>query len=403
MSASDYPSIVEEFQGIYGPYQVNERVLQKIWLEGAFDDRNLVDSDGRKIAIHFPGHWNRLAGPDFKGAVLFIDGVYTEGDVEIHFGLKDWYAHSHQLNPSFDKVILHVVYHPILGVELGVMNSQKKSIPALSLMERLWYGLEEYATYDSLMESTGMDARDAVEDLLILSVEERRRLLIGEAEDRWRSKVAFAAMRIDKLGWDDACHQTALEILGFRFNRAAMLRVAGAFDFRTIVSTRVDLETMWESGGGRWRQRGSRPANQPKVRLGQYLEWVRQVSDWPSRLREIPINSENISIEAVGARKALGIKELKEWISKEVVGDQVSGTRLDTLVCDGFLPLLAASLEVDLFSLWFHWYLGDLPDFCLESMKRLQVAEGRNFPKSNGWGQGVLQKTGLQRITPAAL
>ena len=55
-------------------------MLQKIWHEGAFDDRELVDSEGRQIAVRFPGHWNRLDGPDFKGAVLYIDGVYADSE-----------------------------------------------------------------------------------------------------------------------------------------------------------------------------------------------------------------------------------------------------------------------------------------------------------------------------------
>ena len=36
-----------------------------------------------------PGIWNKEEGPDFKGAVLEIDGQSMRGDVEIHFYASD--------------------------------------------------------------------------------------------------------------------------------------------------------------------------------------------------------------------------------------------------------------------------------------------------------------------------
>ena len=57
---------VEEFQGLYGPFQVSELLIQKVWLQGAFDGSRLKDHWGRRVEVISPGRWNRLAGPDFK-------------------------------------------------------------------------------------------------------------------------------------------------------------------------------------------------------------------------------------------------------------------------------------------------------------------------------------------------
>jgi len=39
---------VEEFQGFYGPFQVSELLIQKVWLQGAFDGTRLKDHWGRE-------------------------------------------------------------------------------------------------------------------------------------------------------------------------------------------------------------------------------------------------------------------------------------------------------------------------------------------------------------------
>jgi len=63
---------VEEFQGLYGPFQVSELVLQRIWLKAAFDTSRMRDDKGRPVDLIHPGDWNRLSGPDFKNATVSI-------------------------------------------------------------------------------------------------------------------------------------------------------------------------------------------------------------------------------------------------------------------------------------------------------------------------------------------
>ena len=65
---------VEEFQGLYGLFQVSELVLQRIWLRAAFETSRVLDDKGRPLDLIHPGDWNRLSGPDFKNATLSIGG-----------------------------------------------------------------------------------------------------------------------------------------------------------------------------------------------------------------------------------------------------------------------------------------------------------------------------------------
>ena len=51
--------------GLYGPFTLTERVVQKIWLRGDFTQRRMMLTDGRDLEIRFTGQWNLLGGPDF--------------------------------------------------------------------------------------------------------------------------------------------------------------------------------------------------------------------------------------------------------------------------------------------------------------------------------------------------
>jgi hypothetical protein len=63
---------------------------------------------------------------------------------------------------------------------------------------------------------------------------------------------------------------------------------------------------------------------------------------------------------------------------------------LDTLVCDGFLPLIAAETGEERFEAWFHWFLGDVPDPVRKIMPKLGLAGSAGRPFCHGWAQALL-------------
>ena len=65
---------VQEMEGLYGPFTIAERVVQKLWLRRDFEQAGLRLLDGRMLQIRTPGHWNLLGGPDFHLARLLMDG-----------------------------------------------------------------------------------------------------------------------------------------------------------------------------------------------------------------------------------------------------------------------------------------------------------------------------------------
>ncbi len=383
---------VAEMQGLYGPFTLTERVVQKIWLRGDFDHTRPVLADGRSLAIRTFGVWNLLAGPDFRGAQLVIDGASVTGDVEVHFHVADWRAHQHETDRAYNNVALHVVLFPPDPAERPARRGDGREIPTLVLLPLLHRDLEEYASDDALEVITARDAWEKFAELAATPPAELPALLREKAADRWRQKVRFAQLRIARVGWTAAAHCTALEILGYRHNRAAMLTVATKYPLEAWTGG-IELAQLYEESGARWQTQGVRPANHPHARLRQYQAWVAAHPDWPERLRQMAKTLPTGGLEATPtklARSALGLAQRRETFARDLMGGAVSGTRLDNLICDGFLPLAAAAAGNDPGIVWFHWFLGDVPDQVRAALPKLGVAGRGAPPLCHGWGQGLL-------------
>ena len=406
---------VAEMQGLYGPFTLTERVVQKIWLRGDFDRTRLTLVDGRPLVIRTAGAWNLLGGPDFRGAQLMIGGETITGDIEVHFHVADWRAHQHETDRAYDKVALHVVLFPPSPGERPAVRGDGREIPTLVLLPLLHRDLEEYASDDALEVITARDEWEKFAELAATPPAELPGLLRAKAAGRWRQKVRFAKLRIERVGWEMAAHCTALEILGYRHNRAAMLTVATKYSLK-VWSEGIDLAQVYAESGALWQTQGVRPANHPRARLRQYQAWVTAHPDWPERLlglaRTLPgvawsggdlaadaarIAAGSPRLQGFGgptptklARQALSLAKLRETFAGDIAGGAVGGTRLDNLVCDGFLPLVAAQAGKDPGMLWFHWFLGDVPDQVRAALSKLGVAGRGAQPLSHGWGQGLL-------------
>ena len=381
-----------EIQGLYGPFTFSEKLLQKIWLRGDFDRHRAVMSDGRRVTIAHPGRWNRLGGPDFKAARLRIDDEPEQiADVELHLRATDWAAHGHARDRAYDGVRLHVVLFPLRPGEV-TRGSDGREIPVLVLLPLLHHDLEEYAADEAVESLTNRPVAKAVEMLGALSSGEQAAVLMREAESRWRQKVHFAQLRIRRLGWESACHHAALEILGYRFNRAPMLRIAGRRPLADWAEGAVDPDRVWADEADGWSLQGVRPANHPRARLRQYAAWTRMRPNWPARLTSVAVHLPSPEAEALTAvaRRDGGLRALRSELAETVAAGEVGGTRFDNLVCDGFWPLLAAHAGGEFYGLWFHWFPGDLPPAILRALRELGLIGGAGRPASHGLAQGLL-------------
>lgn len=385
---------VEEVQGVYGAYSFSEHLLQKIWLRGDFDRAAAITTAGERVRVLHPGQWNRLGGPDFKNARLQLDGgAEIVGDVELHLRAEDWAAHRHASDPAYARVVLHVVlFQPAAGYVTRGGNGS--TIPILSLLALLRHDLEEFAADEAIERLASRPAGRIVEELGMIPQTDLTARLRSFAGARWRQKVHFARLRVQRLGWDAACHQTALEILGYRFNRSPMLRLAARFPMGSWSSGRVTVDELLAAEAEGWSLQGVRPANQPRTRLTQYMTWAQARTDWPKRLAALGKTWPQVSAEAVTreVRRGFGFGLWRTRLADVICGHAVGGSRLETLIVDGLLPLTAAqgSAEAELFGAWFHWFPGDLPPLVPQALRDLGVVTLKQQPAINGFAQGLL-------------
>ncbi len=402
---------VAEIQGLYGAFSFPEKLLQQIWARQEFLTHGLRTVDGRSVRVIRPGRWNRLGGPDFLGASIELGDTVIEGDIEVHLRASDWTAHGHAGDRAYDGVALHVVLFG--GTERFTRGAGGREIPVVSLLAHLQHDLEEYAAEAAIERMASKAGGDTAffDAFSQRPLAEARAMLATFAERRWAMKIQTARKRVRRLGWEEACHLTALEILGYRHNRAGMLLVAEALPFAhwrggesANPAPASLVETALAIGEGQWSRQGVRPANLPAARLRQYQVWCAARPDWPTRLAE-SLSKISLSNEAAAAgqttalfRRQNRLAGLSRALRHEVTGDAIGGGRLDTLVCDGFLPLWVARGEgvenpreaATMGAFWFHWPMGDLPDRITATLRRLELIGGRDWPASHGVGQGAL-------------
>jgi hypothetical protein len=89
---------------------LSEAELSRIWAAQSFPPEALTLVDGRRLRIVLPGRPGGGSGPDYRDAVVAIDGVERRGDLELHVRAPSFYDHGHHEDAAYDNLVLHVVY-----------------------------------------------------------------------------------------------------------------------------------------------------------------------------------------------------------------------------------------------------------------------------------------------------
>lgn len=107
----------------------NEDLLQFIWEYQLYDASTLITTDGTIVRIIKQGFLNRSNGPDFKQGQVGIGNTIHHGAIEIHVDSKEWEQHSHQTDPAYNAVILHVCY----SISKDAYREDGTKIPSIAI------------------------------------------------------------------------------------------------------------------------------------------------------------------------------------------------------------------------------------------------------------------------------
>jgi hypothetical protein len=204
-----------------GPDAMPERALQVVWQQQRLKDE-LRLGDGRRVRVLHPGFWNYEAGPDFRNAVVRIEGESTRrGDVEVDVEVGGWRAHGHHVNPNFRNVILRVVWQL-------PRNCRDEILPLRPHLDSPWSELKPWALNEPAGELSRRLTGRCCGPLEMMTEQERHQLLEAAGGVRLQLKADQLAARARQVGWEQALMEGLFAGLGYKRNAWPMRQIAGA-------------------------------------------------------------------------------------------------------------------------------------------------------------------------------
>ena len=224
------------------PLDIPEKLLANLWQRRAAQQASFRSPDGLRIRILYPGRPGHTAGPDFRDALLEVEGVgLVQGDVEIHIRQRDWKSHGHGGDPRYNGVVLHAA----LEVQSATTRLQSgQSAPVISLA--------------SLMEDEDPETGDQGGPLWEIlsgqgyprpaSAVEMGVLLDRAGDERFAGKSRVFQSFLAEQDPDQTLYEGLMEGLGYRQNQHAFLLLAQRAGYGALHRAAI-----------RFRQRNERP------------------------------------------------------------------------------------------------------------------------------------------------
>ena len=222
-----------------------ERLLAKLWKERAVRQTGLRTEAGKRVRVVYPGRSGVTAGPDFRDALLEVEGVgLVRGDVELHIRQSDWKSHGHGGDPKYNGVVVHGA----LEVDSTETRLQSGSFAPVMDLRSL---LTEISDEEPLIDLWQVLSRKGFHRPATL--DEAERILDRAGDQRFHSKARWLLTCIQADGPDQALYQALMEGLGYSSNRRPFLELASFAPYRAVVEAARKLPIHDRvSAIGRW-------------------------------------------------------------------------------------------------------------------------------------------------------
>ncbi len=218
----------EAFFSVGTAKPIPERLLARLWQKRTARRAGLTTEGGSKVRVIYPGRPGRSAGPDFRNALLEVEGVgLVQGDVEIHPRQRDWEAHGHGQDPNYNGVVLHAVLQvdaPLTSLQSGgrarVVSLgpllEGEDPPAAGPAHSLW----------GLLGRLGYPRPSSAEALASL--------LDRAGDARFLDKSACFGSFLGEQDPEQTLYEGLLEALGYRHNQAPFLKLAARAPYLAV-------------------------------------------------------------------------------------------------------------------------------------------------------------------------
>jgi hypothetical protein len=268
-----------------GPGPASEAELAAIWESCRFPPEALTTTAGAAVEVVYPGRRNGGAGPDFRDAVLRVDGRERRGDVELHLRASYFHAHGHDGDPAYDNVVLHVVYEADEG-ETRLSSGARVPVAAFApWLARRAGELEGWLSAPPLWQEPCRDAAARLGDDAVTAS------LTAAGRERFERRVAYLAREAEAHGEEEALWRALIGALGYGGDSTGFRRLAetlSAAQARRLAEPggETTLETVLRTAAGLLPQTAAlagltvlqpalaagrgRPANRPERRIAAF-------------------------------------------------------------------------------------------------------------------------------------
>jgi hypothetical protein len=193
------------------PVVMPECRVVNLWHDCLTDVPELETVEGEIVRVVYPGRPNGNHGADFLDAVIATERGLLKGDVEVHVSSSRWHAHKHHLDPAYNRVIMHVVYHN--DTAEGIQLSDGRSVPTLSL--------ENLVANKTTPGQKWLPCHNAVSRMSFDSLGE---VLDAAGEERFLARVD--GFRENTAGPGQILYEGIMTALGYTRNKLQFLKLA---------------------------------------------------------------------------------------------------------------------------------------------------------------------------------
>jgi len=196
--------------------QIKEELLYHIWLFRLFDFKRLHSTNGEEIEIIETGFRNTNAGPDFIMSKIRINNQLWVGNIEIHVKSSDWNLHGHTEDPSFNSVILHIVWIH----DHEIKNNLNQVIPCLELHSKVDNRLLLYYDY-MIQNQLWIPCAKSISLVSNITKESWLSRLMAERLEL-KSNSILDSLEQNNRDWESVCFQKLARSLGGQVNGETM-------------------------------------------------------------------------------------------------------------------------------------------------------------------------------------
>lgn len=199
------------------------------------------------ITINDTGIRNLDAGPDFFNAKIRISKSLWVGNVEMHVYGEDWYRHKHQQDPSYNNVILHVVWDKPVKVH----NQHGREIPTLVLKKRVFpHVLAQFHKLDLSLQAIpcGKSLKLLEEQQWKATLENYKILRLQQ-----RAQELLELQELNKSDWEETLYIIVAKSFGFKVNALPFMMLARSVPLKWVRNHRhhlQELEALFLGGAG---------------------------------------------------------------------------------------------------------------------------------------------------------